>query len=83
MKRDEKGMGLIIAIMVAMIVTILLAGTISLTRNDTDVTWSNIHKTKTFYAAEAGLNYGLKWMVNLSSDKFKNGTSSFSDNFIY
>lgn len=52
-------------IMVASIITILTSGFYTIVSNNINITYDNIERSRLFFAAEGGLNYGLKWLKKL------------------
>jgi len=59
---NKKGMSLVIAVMISMVIFISLSGVIIMFNYQRNTVFNNINDTKRAFLAEAGMNLGLKWL---------------------
>lgn len=64
MKSNKKGFGLIFAIMVGFILTIMIAGFIEMVDYSRNSTNNNVDNLKLYWMCESSSNYNVKWWVN-------------------
>jgi len=68
MKNKLKGMALIVVMMISTVILIMVGGLFTVIMTGTNLTSSNIDRTRLYYAAESGVNYGLYWLKSISLD---------------
>lgn len=83
MKKNKKGAALIIAIFITTVLLILSGGLLTLVRYSIDQTFDKQNEQKLFYAAEAGLNHGLRKLQMSSVYNFNSGSVSGLEGHIF
>jgi len=72
--KNFKGMSLVMAIMIVTIMMILSAGVFFVVGSTNSMVANKEQEMRLFYAAEGGLNHGLRQLRSLSVAAFQNGT---------
>jgi len=77
MKNKQKGMVLVVVLMIATIILILVGGLSAIIGSNLGRTTKNINESKFYNSAEAGINYGLHWMrMGVSTDSLQKKKSA-------
>ena len=64
MKINKKGVGLVVAIMIVLVLCIMGVGLIHMTNYSTSSTQKTIRNLQTYWAAESAANYNINWWKN-------------------
>lgn len=80
---NKKGSALIMAVMIAMILSLMLGGLYTTTSSSISVVHNEIEKTRLYYAAEGGTNYMVSWLKNINYRRVDNYTDALERSAVF